>query len=314
VFDQAVARFITAANQLVPENGGTAKFALAVSGGPDSLALLLLGHAAFPDRVLAATVDHGLRPESAKEAEFVAAICAARGVPHVILRPEHAIIGNLQSAARTTRYALLQDWARSSKAAWIATAHHSDDQLETLLMRVIRGSGVDGLASIRAHNGNVIRPLLGFSKAELATVCEDRGITAIIDPSNESDNFDRVRLRKWLAESAHPFDPEAANRSALALGQASDALLWMTDQLASERIIPVDSDLTLDPNSLPRELQRRLLIRILRRLCPNYVARGEAIERCLNSLLAGETVTLGAILCRGGKIWHFRLAPKRRNG
>src|SRR5262245_16934078 len=111
------------------------KLGIAVSGGPDSLALLLLAEAAFPGRVQAATVDHGLRTESADEAAFVAALCRQRDIPHATLRPETPIEGNIQSAARRARYALLEAWRSEQRLDWILTAHHADDQAETLLMR-----------------------------------------------------------------------------------------------------------------------------------------------------------------------------------
>lgn len=314
MFEQAVVRFIAAVANLVPDQDASTKFALAVSGGPDSLALLLLGNAAFPGQILAATVDHGLRAEATAEAAFVATLCAEYAVPHAILRPKQPIKGNLQSAARKARYALLQDWAHKTKADWIVTAHHGDDQLETLFMRINRGSGVDGLASIRARNSNIIRPLLGFDKAELETICAEHNISPIRDPSNENTDFDRVRIRRWLASNVHPFDPITANRSASALAQASDALNWMTDQLAEERIVGTETGILINPNGLPRELQRRLLLRAVSIISPEYAPRGDAVERCLVSLQDSKKVTLGTIMCTGGKNWHFSRAPARRNG
>ena len=126
------------------------KVGVAVSGGPDSLALLLLADAAYPGRVHAATVDHGLRPESAAEALFVARICRGRGVPHALLPAGMTAGANLQAAARARRHDLLGEWAEDIGAGPIVTAHHADDQAETLLMRLNRGSGLAGLAAIRA--------------------------------------------------------------------------------------------------------------------------------------------------------------------
>src|SRR3954466_8445661 len=121
------------AGDLAPCGGGTGLLGVAVAGGPDSLALLLLAEAAFPGRVRAATVDHRLRPESAGEAAFVARICADRGVPHDILEASVARAGEgLQAAAREARYAALAAWMRERGLAWLLTAHHADDQAETL--------------------------------------------------------------------------------------------------------------------------------------------------------------------------------------
>ena len=120
---------------------GKGKLGLAVSGGPDSLALLLLARAALPGRVEAATVDHGLRPESADEAVMVAAVCARLGVPHRTLAVDVAQ-GNIQAQARAARYAALAVWMGEQGIEALATAHHADDQAETLLLRLNRGSGV----------------------------------------------------------------------------------------------------------------------------------------------------------------------------
>src|SRR5687767_15062838 len=113
---------------------------VAISGGPDSLALLLLAAAAFPGRVAAATVDHGLRAESADEAHHVASVCAELGCPHNILAiavPDGA--RGIQAEARKARYGALRAWAEEAGIDQIATAHHADDQAETILMRLQRG-------------------------------------------------------------------------------------------------------------------------------------------------------------------------------
>src|ERR1700712_1015430 len=142
--------------------GGTPeRLGLAVSGGPDSLALLLLAHAAYPGQVHAATVDHGLRPEGAAEAAFVAGICGALDIRHATLRAEMRETSNIQAAARARRYALLKAWIGEIGALFLATAHHLDDQAETLVMRLSRGSGLSGLSGIRAVNPPLVRPLLG---------------------------------------------------------------------------------------------------------------------------------------------------------
>src|SRR4051794_11359983 len=141
---------------------------VAVSGGPDSLALLLLSEAAAPGRVRAATVDHGLRAESGSEAAFVARLCAERGIPHATLAVEVSRSGKgLQAAAREARYVALGGWMLRDGIGTLLTAHHADDQAETLLMRLNRGTGLGGLAGIRAaavfpqggENARLCRPL-----------------------------------------------------------------------------------------------------------------------------------------------------------
>ncbi len=141
------ARFLAELERLCPEGGC---LGLAVSGGPDSLALLLLAHAAIPDRIAVATVNHGLRPAAAGECATVAQVCATRDIACTVLEIETGT-GNVQAAARTARYAALAAWAESEGLTALATAHHADDQAETLVMRLNRASGLAGLAGVRAR-------------------------------------------------------------------------------------------------------------------------------------------------------------------
>jgi len=291
---------------------GDDRLLLAVSGGPDSLALLLLACKSAPERVCVATVDHRLRPESANEAVYVSEICERLGVPHVTLVPSEPISGNLQSSARAARYALLEDAADQCGCSLIATAHHADDQLETLLMRLARGSGVGGMSGIRARNGQIIRPLLNFGKSELEDICQAAAIHPVRDASNDNPDFDRVAMRQWLAESDAPFDRLATNRTASALADAGAALDWMTEQLATQRITSDEDQIILDTKELPNEIQRRLLLMALNRMNPYLAPRGDAVERLMVDLKAGKTATIGDILCRGGDRWRFTSAPPRR--
>ena len=285
---------------------------LAVSGGPDSLAMMVLANIAMPDRIVAASVDHGLRSEAAAEADYVAGLCAERGITHRILRPDQPITGNIQSAARTARYALLEQEADAQACDLIATAHHGDDQLETLLMRLARGSGVDGMSGIRPTNGRIIRPMLEFSKSELEEICKSAGIEPVRDPSNDNADFDRVAMRQWLSRSQHPFDIQRVNRSATSLNDASLALQWMTDQLSETRIYQKTKEIQCDARDLPHELRRRLLLQSLSRLDPDLNPRGETLERLIRDLDQGNTSTIGNILCKGGAVWQFSPAPLRR--
>ncbi len=307
-------QFRNAVERLIPGfAAGSGRLGLAISGGPDSLALLLLAHQAFPGRIAAATVDHGLRPEAADEARFVADICAERAIAHSILSPDTPIGGNIQSQARKIRYALLEGWRKREGLDWLATAHHADDQLETLLMRLLRGSGIDGLAGIRARRGNIVRPLLDFTKAELVAICREAGLSPVDDPSNSDDVFDRVRLRKALA-GLDRLDPARANASAKALDDARDAIEWMVDQLWSECCGPHAGRWAMDPADLPDELLRRLLLRVLREVDPLADPRGGQLDALRASLAAGKTMTLGNILARvEGDYWFFAAAPPRKS-
>ncbi len=285
---------------------------LAVSGGPDSLAMLLLASQSAPERFSAATVDHQLRPESADEAVYVSGICTQLGVAHFTLVPTDAISGNIQSSARAVRYALLEKAADANRCSLIATAHHADDQLETLLMRLARGSGVGGMAGIRARNGRVVRPLLDFTKSKLEEICEAAAINPVRDPSNDNAEFDRVAMRQWLAQSGHRFDLQAAARTAGALADADTALDWITEQLVEQRIKRDGDRISFDTKGLPKEIQRRLLLLALQRIDPKIAPRGEAVERLMIDLKAGKTATIGDILCKGGNVWHLSPAPPRR--
>tara|TARA_R110000824_G_scaffold85425_4_gene212306 strand:+ start:9370 stop:10323 length:954 start_codon:yes stop_codon:yes gene_type:complete len=306
-------QFVDALDRLVPDFGlNGQKLGLAVSGGPDSLALLLLASQAFPARIAAATVDHGLRPASGVEAEFVASICRERGISHKILRPVVPIRGSIQSAARHARYGLLHDWMKENHIDWLATAHHADDQLETMIMRILRGSGIDGMSGIREKRANIIRPLLHFQKSELISYVASQGLEAVDDPSNRDQGFDRVRVRNAL-QDLEGFDTSLATQSASALGAAREALEWVIEQLAMEHLKTTDFGCTLTKSAFPHELQRRLLLRCLHICDPALSPRGSQIDQTIVALENGETVTLGNILCRGGEHWSFQTAPKRRN-
>jgi tRNA(Ile)-lysidine synthase len=291
---------------------------VAVSGGPDSLALLLLAHALLGERCVAATVDHGLRPEAADEAAWVSELCAARGIGHTVLRgelPERTgHTANLSARARALRYELLQAHADAVGATHIATAHHADDQVETLIMRLNRGAGVGGLAGVRARSGRVIRPLLGWRRAELGAIVAAAGIVAVDDPSNVSDRFDRARLRKQLA-AIDWIDPARVAASAAALADAEDAIGWMVRQLGTDRVAAEGDSLTLDPSDLPFELVRRLTEQCVRQIDPTAEIRGSALFRMVKALESGDTAMLGdvAAVALSPAAWRFRKAPPRRS-
>ena len=293
----------------------TARLGIAVSGGPDSLALLLLAHAAHPGRIAAATVDHRLRPESAREAAFVADCCADLGIGHATLAVDVAA-GNLQSGARAARYAALGDWLAEQGLDALATAHHADDQAETLLLRLNRGSGVAGLAGVRArgrvpgHALPLVRPLLSWQRTELAEVVAAAGLVAIADPSNRDDRFDRARLRKALA-NADWLDVPALARSAGNLADADAALDWAASREWQECVAREPMGLVYRPQA-PRAVALRVIARIVREL-DGEEPRGSAVARLFDTLLARQPGSIGTLVARpmpGG--WSFMKAPQRR--
>ena len=207
----SVAALLDRALRAARAEEGFGRVLVAVSGGSDSLALLHLVHdwAALAEvEVAAVTVDHGLRPESAGEAAQVGAICAGLGVVHEILRWQGWDgQGNLQSAARTARYDLIAGAVPGlGPPSLIVLGHTRDDLAETFLMRLARGSGVDGLAAMRAgwrdRGQRWARPLLGARRQALRDWLTARGVRWVDDPSNDDPRFDRVKARQALAALA----------------------------------------------------------------------------------------------------------------
>lgn len=206
----------------------------AVSGGPDSIALLdlLASWAAARSgvRLLVATVDHGLRPEAAEEAALVGRVARGFGLRHHVLawtgaKPRTG----LQEAAREARYALLAEFARRQGASHLVTAHTLDDQAETVLMRLSRGSGLTGAAGMRpaVERDGVVhaRPLLGWRKAALVTHCRARALPFVEDPSNKDPRFARARWRKLLPQlEAEGLTAERLAAFAERLARADEAL------------------------------------------------------------------------------------------
>lgn len=296
--------------------GADESLAVAVSGGPDSLALLVAAQAAFGDRVRALTVDHGLRDGSAAEAAGVAAICERLGVAHHILRWEgEKPISNIHAEARTARYRLMGDWCADHGVAWLATGHHADDQAETLLLRLARGSGASGLAGIRATrvltNGvTVLRPLLDRRRAELRALVDAAGLTTVTDPSNVDPRFDRTHARALLA--ATPWlDAARLADSAAHLADAEAALAWTTDIAWAGRAMVSAECVRLDVVELPSELTRRLVLRALATLGCNAPSGPDTL-RLMARLAAGQSATLGPVKASPGAIWRFEPATARR--
>jgi len=209
---------------------------IAVSGGPDSTALLwrcAQWATAGKRFIAAATVDHRLRPESAAEAASVALLCEKLGIAHTTLvwegeKPK----AGLPERAREARYGLLANHAREIGADTVVTGHHLDDQAETVLMRLLRGSGVAGLAGMAAMSERdgvtIARPLLEVTKGELIACCQEAGLPYFEDPSNRNTQFTRARLRQMLAEEG--MDARALARLARRAARAEDALKTMTDE------------------------------------------------------------------------------------
>ena len=306
-----VTRFAADLDALAP----TGTVSLAVSGGPDSIALLLLANAARPGAIIAATVDHGLRPEARAEAELVGLLCADIGVPHTILTvtvPDDP--QGLQAAARDARYRALANWAEREGAVAIATGHHLDDQAETVLMRLARGSGVGGLSGMPARRAldraTLIRPLLHWRRKELAAIVTAAGITAIDDPSNRNPRFDRTTARALL-EVGWP-DPKRLAASADHLAEAEQALVWACGQLSEERLDEDGKGVSVDMDGLPREFVRRLALAAFARL-HTAPKRGDELDRLIDRVGAGSVSTLAGVRVAPGARWRFTRAQPHKS-
>jgi tRNA(Ile)-lysidine synthase len=299
-----------------------ARIGIAVSGGADSLALLLLANAARSGQVEAATVDHALRLESRVEAETVAGICALLDIPHTTLtarwngHPQTAI----QERARGERYRLLGYWAEERGLGALATGHQADDQAETLLMRLSRGAGVRGLGGMRPRSVTpgshirLVRPLLGWRRVELERICVDAGLTPASDPSNRDVRFERVRIRNALGE-ADWLDPAAVARSAAHLADANSALDWAAKTEWKRAVRESADSIIYRATDAPAEILRRIVGRAVRKLATegDVELRGPELDRLLTALAGGETATIRGVLCRGGPDWRFSRAPERQS-
>lgn len=290
--------------------------AVALSGGADSLALLLLldrWARARGGRVLGLTVDHGLRPGSAMEARRVGRWLAARGIAHRILRwqgpkPARAI----QATAREARYRLLARHCRTEGILHLALAHHRDDQIETFFLRLGRRSGLDGLAAMPAileQDGvRLLRPLLAVPKSRLIATLRSFDQPWIEDPSNEDAAFERVRLRQSLPLlAAAGVDARKVAATTRALGRARAA--------GADAIADLLVEIEFRPGgiaALPRDwlatAPRARGLRVLARLVlavggGAYAPRGERLERGYQWLMGGTG--------RGATLGHCRFLRHR---
>jgi tRNA(Ile)-lysidine synthase len=277
--------------------------------------MLMLAQQAYPEQCFAATVDHGLRAAAADEAAHVAQFCHDRGISHKILTadlPERAQHGaNISARARALRYHLLEAHRVAIGATAILTAHHADDQLETLIMRLNRGTGLSGLAGVRGERGAVARPMLDWTHQEAITFLQDQGISWIEDPSNADDRYDRARLRNAMAKT-NILDAKAVARSVALLSEADRAIETMADRSMLDAV-HTDLGIAIAIKDELSELKRRLTIRCLRTIMPDIEPRQKQLDRLWSALNQGKTATLGGVLIRpiDGSLWHFSKAPPR---
>lgn len=312
---------------------------VAVSGGPDSVALLALlaewARAPGRPKLHAATVDHGLRPESAGEAVVVAKLCERLGVLHATLRWEGVKpTRGIQAEARRARYALLAGEARRLGGAAIVTAHTLDDQAETMLMRLAHGSGPSGLVGMRetAETEGVVlvRPLLGVAKAQLIATVRARDLPFVSDPSNVDPRFERVRWRELMPALAEEgLTAGRFGRLAERMARLEEAAKQRAREVYAAARLPgegVGDRIRLDFSALavePEEIVLRVVGLALDEVstASSGYGRLERLEDCVRALLtaarAGSAIrrTLSGCMValgRDGVLILKREGPRRR--
>ena len=298
---EAVLTAATFASRLKALHAGP-RIAVALSGGADSLSLLVLcaqWAAKSKSRFVAAyTVDHGLRKEAAAEARACGRMAKSLGVAHRVLRWKgEKPASGIQAAARDARYALLAEACRRDKIGDLLTAHHLDDQAETFLMRLARGSGVDGLAAMASERPledgvRLLRPLLDVPRENLRAIVVRAGLTAIEDPSNDNPRFDRVKARHLMSKlAALGLTRERLADTATNMARARSALQAATDELFDVAHRHPGGFIHIDVAPLlaaPDEIALRVLAHILRAVGgTSYAPRFDALTAIHAALASG---------------------------
>ncbi|MFG6561527.1 tRNA lysidine(34) synthetase TilS [Sulfitobacter sp. 1A15299] len=297
------------------------RLGVAVSGGGDSMALLSLLHGmavATGSHLEAVTVDHGLRPEAAEEAAMVARHAARLGLAHETLHwRDWDGQGNLQNAAREARYRLMADWATRRALPIVALGHTADDQAETVLMRLARRSGVDGLAAmaLRSERFGVtwLRPLLFARRAALRDHLRRAGLHWVEDPSNDDPRYARIKTRQSLdALAPLGIDVETLAEVARNMAMARAALEAQTDCAAGDILRIEAGAQVMQADAFfaePEETRRRLMLRALGQINGGaYPPRRGPVAALIAGLAEGQAATLAGCqaLRRRGEIWVFR--------
>lgn len=289
---------------------------LAVSGGCDSVVLLhlLRFSLARPDLVVA-HFDHHTRPSSSTDAAWVAGLCRAWGVP--LIRARASFTPRSEAQARSLRYAFLRDAARQANAASIVTAHHADDQAETILFRLLRGTGTRGLMGIPRRRGEVVRPLLPFGRGEIQQYAALHGLRWRDDPTNSDPKYARNRIRLQLLPALESLAPGSRD-ALLAVGAAARVL----EETWAKTLEPVLEDLVSKEEEEAVELARTRLLaydsdvsaqivrRVLRRFgsSPGRAGTRAALEFIISGASGGHVPVVGGVQIRRNfdRIWIGR--------
>lgn len=298
------------------------RLAVGVSGGADSLALsLMLQEELSPlgIKIIALTVDHGLRKESTEEAYYVARIMKAYQIEHHILRWEgNKPLTGIEEAAREARYNLLKNWCFENNVKAVAVAHQAHDQAETFLMRLQRGSGLDGLCGMRPVSSRdgllILRPLLKIMPEELRRYLKERQLQWVEDPSNQCNEFLRVRARKFmpLLEEQLGITPKRLVETMMVLQDTLSYLQVQTNRFIKNHVRNWDnagvSFSVKNLDVMESELLFRVLsILILQTGAGKYKAESAEIKRLMLRLPENDFsgCTLGGceIIKNHGQIW-----------
>ncbi len=301
---------------LGPEISHESDLAVAVSGGPDSVALahmLSSWGKAHKKTIHVLCVDHGLRPESALEAQSV--VRRVSSWPYVraqILKWEHAEVGSrIQEEARAARYGLMAAYCHAHNIKFLFLAHHQDDQAETLLFRLAKGSGLDGLAgmqNIQTYDDRLalVRPFLSWPKSVLLEYCQANGMDYFSDPANDSDLFARARLRKSFAVlEAEGLTASRLSVTAKRLARARDSLDFFAENIyeaSTSKFNPKHIGLNFEVfKKYPEEILIRCVLKAMNILVPftAYRPRLEKIEDLCGDLLKSDAFrkrTLGGVI------------------
>jgi tRNA(Ile)-lysidine synthase len=333
--DEDSAISVSEAKQLFADWSRAPAVVLAVSGGPDSVALMWLAarwrrSRKRGPRLVAVTVDHGLRPEAAREARNVKRLARSLELPHRTLRwTGTKPTTGVPAAAREARYRLLVQAARASGASHVLTAHTRDDQAETLLMRLLRGSGITGLSAMARETDRdrvrLARPFLDIPKSRLIATLNKAKIAFADDPTNRDFTFTRPRLRALMPALAEEGgDSRNLARLALRLARANAAVELMVDG-AERYLVLKDGEAGragLDANAfaaLPEEIRLRLLKRSIDRAGhegPAELGKVEALVAVLDGAMqrpgkVKQTLAGAVIALSDGRI-RIEPAPPRR--
>ena len=286
-------------------------FVIAVSGGPDSMALTALSHVLMKEKnykIFFVLVDHGIRRNSHKEALQVKKLLKINNIDLKILRNKKKIVSNIQKNARDIRYGLLIKYCKKNKAQSLLTAHHQDDQIETFLIRLSRGSGVEGLSSMNEttklkHGVNLIRPFLEFKKIQLSYISNKVFGKTFKDPSNKNKNFLRTNIRdlkKILQNKGLNF--EKIIRSIKNISSSKEAINFYVARSIKKFVKFRKKETILNLKQFrkePKEIRFRIINNIVKKRTNSYYPpRSEKVLNLINNFQANnlKKCTLGGCI------------------